>query len=147
MGSLQMLLCSIPRRSRGLCLRRWLTTAKMTECRREILFSDYDGCIMEKPSSLCLCCDVCGLKYDCKENEFCSCLVAYAFSHIMYLTLLLIMFGIFVCVYVTASQIFQGQCYGRNSKCLVRAVSPSFEYFSFDNYFFKISGSLPTNTV
>ena len=53
-------------------------------CRRDILFSDFDGCIIERPCSLCLCCDICGLKCDCKKSEFSSCLVAYAFSHIVH---------------------------------------------------------------
>ena len=48
-------------------------------CRRQLLFSDFDGCAIEKPCSFCLCCDVCGQNCDCKTNE---CSVSYAFSHI-----------------------------------------------------------------
>ena len=47
-------------------------------CRREILFSDFDG--YEKPCCLCLCCDICQRKCKCKNiKEFCF--VHNAFSH------------------------------------------------------------------
>ena len=45
-------------------------------CRRELLFSDFDGCLIEKPCSFCFCCNVCGQICDCKTND---CL---AFSHV-----------------------------------------------------------------
>ena len=50
-------------------------------CRREMLFSDFDGGITEKTCSPCLCCDICGLKCNCKTSEFSACLISYAFSH------------------------------------------------------------------
>lgn len=48
-------------------------------CRRERLFSDFDGSDMiKKPCSQCLCCDICALSCKCGS----CCLIHYAFSHI-----------------------------------------------------------------
>ena len=51
-------------------------------CRRAMLFSDFDGCIVEKPCSFCLCCDICGHNCSCRASELSECLVTYAFSHV-----------------------------------------------------------------
>ena len=51
-------------------------------CRRDMLFHDFDDSdTLEKPCSLCMCCDICALKCKCENCANSVCLLPYSFTH------------------------------------------------------------------